>query len=406
MKELPDFRSAEFLRSHVLHTMSFYDGRCVDPSGGFFHFFKDDGTVYDRTTRHLVSSTRFVVTHAQAVLHFPDHEHAQRWRETVRHGLHFLDAVHRDAATGGYAWLLQWDGGAKSVLDPTHHCYGLAFVLLAYAHALMAGVAEAEDGIKNTFALMESRFWEPTHGLYADEATAAWEVQPYRGQNANMHACEAMLAAFDATDDVAYLQRAATIADSVTRRLAALCDGLIWEHYGRDWTPDWEYNRGDKTNLFRPWGVQPGHLVEWAKLLLALERELPGLSDDNWLVHRARALFAEAVEHGWDTRHGGLVYGLTPERKVYDADKYFWVQAEAIAAAAVLGERTATGGYWDWYDRLWAYAWQHFVDHEHGAWFRILSPENHKLGDEKSPAGKVDYHTMGACYEVLAALER
>jgi len=28
---LPDFRSPDVLREHVLHTMSFYDGRCVDP---------------------------------------------------------------------------------------------------------------------------------------------------------------------------------------------------------------------------------------------------------------------------------------------------------------------------------------------------------------------------------------
>jgi len=27
--------------------------------------------------------------------------------------------------------------------------------------------------------------------------------------------------------------------------------------------------------------------------------------------------------------------------------------------------------------------------------------DNRKYSDEKSPAGKVDYHTMGACYEVL-----
>ena len=32
---------------------------------------------------------------------------------------------------------------------------------------------------------------------------------------------------------------------------------------------------------------------------------------------------------------------------------------------------------------------------------RILSRDNRKLSDEKSPAGKTDYHTMGACYEVL-----
>jgi hypothetical protein len=40
------------------------------------------------------------------------------------------------------------------------------------------------------------------------------------------------------------------------------------------------------------------------------------------------------------------------------------------------------------------------------AWYRILTADNRKISDEKSPAGKVDYHTMGACYEVLPLLER
>ena len=66
-----------------------------------------------------------------------------------------------------------------------------------------------------------------------------------------------------------------------------------------------------------------------------------------------------------------------------------------------LAARTGEAGYWQWYDRIWDYSWTHFVDHAHGAWYRILGPDNRKLTDEKSPAGKTDYHTMGACYEVL-----
>jgi mannose/cellobiose epimerase-like protein (N-acyl-D-glucosamine 2-epimerase family) len=46
------------------------------------------------------------------------------------------------------------------------------------------------------------------------------------------------------------------------------------------------------------------------------------------------------------------------------------------------------------------------VDHDHGAWYRILGPDNRKLTDEKSPAGKVDYHNLGACHEVLDTLAR
>jgi mannose/cellobiose epimerase-like protein (N-acyl-D-glucosamine 2-epimerase family) len=408
MQDHLNFRSASFLRVHILDTMAFYDGRCLDPTGGFFHFFKDDGTVYDKTTRHLVSSARFVFNHAMAARRFGE----AQWLNATRHGLRFLRDVHRDADTGGYAWLMKWDEGHREVLDATNHCYGLAFVLLAHAHAAMAGVSEARPGIAETFDLMEKHFWEPANGLYADEATADWKLTTYRGQNANMHACEAMLAAYEATRDQRYLDRAATLAESVTQRLASHANGLIWEHYRVDaqsgqWTPDWDYNRHDKTNIFRPWGYQPGHLTEWAKLLLILEREQAA----HWLLPRARQLFAAATEHAWDNTHGGLFYGIANDEKdpakfvVCDNDKYFWVQAESIATAALLALRTGEGGYWDWYDRLWVYSWQHFVDHQYGAWYRILTADNRKYTDEKSPAGKTDYHTMGACYEVMAALE-
>jgi mannose/cellobiose epimerase-like protein (N-acyl-D-glucosamine 2-epimerase family) len=77
------------------------------------------------------------------------------------------------------------------------------------------------------------------------------------------------------------------------------------------------------------------------------------------------------------------------------------VQAETFAAAALLGKRTGNERFWDWYDELWRYSWAYFVDHRYGAWYRILTCDNRKYSDEKSPAGKTDYHTMGACYEVL-----
>jgi mannose/cellobiose epimerase-like protein (N-acyl-D-glucosamine 2-epimerase family) len=401
---LPDFRRPEPLLAHIRHTLAFYDGRCRDDSGGFFHFYKDDGTVYDRRTRHLVSSTRFVFTQAMAFRRFGE----QRYQDSTRHALRFLQQAHLQP-NGGYAWQLDWDGTKATVQDSTNHCYGLAFVVLAHAHALMAGVEEARAGLDASFALMEQRFWEPSRGLYADEADAAWKVGSYRGQNANMHSCEAMIAAFDATKDAKYLQRALTLAESITQRQAALADTqdgpLVWEHYRADWSVDWDYNREDKTNIFRPWGFQTGHLTEWAKLLLQLETHLPADQRPAWLLPTARRFFDTAMRRGWDAAHGGLVYGFAPDGSVCDGDKYFWVQAESLAAAALLALRTGDEGHWGWYDKLWAYSWAHMIDHEHGAWYRILTPDNRKISDEKSPAGKVDYHTMGACYDVLRGMK-
>ena len=77
-------------------------------------------------------------------------------------------------------------------------------------------------------------------------------IAAYRGQNANMHMCEAMLAAYEATGEDQYLDRAELLAQRICIDLADQSDGLIWEHYRSDWTHDWDYNRDDPQNLFNP----------------------------------------------------------------------------------------------------------------------------------------------------------
>ncbi|HKJ94129.1 MAG TPA: AGE family epimerase/isomerase [Gammaproteobacteria bacterium] len=389
----PNFRDPRFLADHVRRTFAFYHPRCIDPEGGFFQFFRDDGSIYDERTRHLVSSTRFVFNYCLGVTLLGDPGH----RDQVRHGLAFLRERHRNPRTGGYAWIL--DG--NTVADATNHCYGHAFVLLAYACALEAGVEEAGPWLEEAWELLETHFYRPQDGLYRDELSPDWKRDTgYRGQNANMHTCEAMLAAWRATGESRYLDRADTLARGVAGRLADMAGGRIWEHYHQDWSPDWEYNRAHPDDLFRPWGFQPGHQIEWSKLLLTLHRERP----DPWLVSRARALFDYGLRVGWDDDNAGLVYGVDPQDVPCNSDKYFWVQAEAIAACARLAVETDEDEFWVWYQRLWEYAWAHFVDHRHGAWFRILSPTNARYDDLKSPAGKTDYHTMGACAEVIHLL--
>ena len=397
----PDFSSESLLREHVAHTMAFYHPRAIDPRGGFYHYFRDDGTVYDTTHRHLVSSTRFVFNYAMAACEFADSTLAGEYRAAARHGLIYLRERHRDVVRGGYAWTLR-DGVPE---DRTNHAYGVAFVLLAYAVALRAGLEEARPWLAETWTLLEARFWDEQHGLYRDDADSDWNFSDYRGQNSNMHLCEALLAAYAALGEARYLERALTLADHMTRRQAGKAGGLVWEHYDRDWNVDWNYHREDPRHLFRPWGFQPGHQTEWAKLLVILDEQLrPHGARADWLLPRARELFDRALAAAWDEEYGGICYGFSPEGAVSDTDKYFWVQAESIAAAARLAQASGDARYWRWYERLWEYAWAHFIDHRHGAWYRLLDRGNRKYSDAKSPAGKTDYHTMGACYDVLHVL--
>ena len=210
-------------------------------------------------------------------------------------------------------------------VDATNYTYGLAFCLLAYSTAARAGVAAAAGWADEAMATLSERLWEPAHGLYADEADDAWTVGAYRGQNANMHACEAHMAAFLALRQPRHLARARAIARAMCVRQAERVraetgHALVYEHYGADWAPDFGYNRDKPDDRFKPWGFQPGHLLEWAKLLLQLQRLAE--EDDGeggadapaeraWRVPAARALFEGALQ-GWDEEHGGFVYSLAP----------------------------------------------------------------------------------------------
>ena len=401
MHVFPRFRSPAFLKEHIYKTMAFYHPRCIDRRGGYFHFFRDDGTPYDTEYRHLVNSTRLIYNYSMAHLHF----RAPTFLDAVRHGLAFLNEAHRDADTGHYAWMLRCrddEAGQRQIeiVDNRQFAYGLAFVMLAHAHAMKAGVAEAREGLEDAWRQLESRFWDADAGLYADEAAADGGWLPYRGQNTNMHIFEALLGAFEATSDKLYLDRAEHLARRVTLELAEGTGDLIWERYTESWQPDLVDRRDEGGDIFHPWGYSFGHQSEWAKLLLVLDRLRPL----PWLLPRAQALFEAAVPRAWDEEHRGLYNRMAPDGSICDDQKCFWVQSESMAAAALLGHRTGLETYWRWYDRLWSYCWDYLLDHEHGAWYHTLTRDNQKLTNDKSQSGQLDYHTLGTSYEVLKVL--
>ena len=388
------FYSHQFLQDHIKSILAFYDDVVIDPSGGYFQNFYDNKNTFNQGFKQLVSSTRIVVNYALASIAFDSEE----YRNMALHGLNFLEQYHWQEDSQTYAWTLQ----DNKPLDMTQQAYGYAFVLLAYSAAKKANLIDSDAAIEKVYNLLEERFWLADYELYADEISPCGELSSYRGQNANMHLCEAMIAAYEATENKKYLNKAMKIANNIAKKQADLTQGLIWEHYTENFEPDWEYNKEDPKNLYRPWGFQPGHQTEWTKLLLILYKYDPQI----WLLERATSLFDKAFETAWDHEYGGLIYGYDPDGNWCDTDKYFWVQAESFAAAALLYKATNDEKYLEAYQRLWKYSWEHMVDHTHGAWFRVLEQNNTKYSNEKSAAGaKCDYHTLCACLEVLNSIK-
>lgn len=377
------------LRNEMQRIRNFYLKYSINPTGGFFQSINAEGQVNDDGLYHLVSSCRMTTNFARTAVVLGETSDL----EVVTHGLAFIESVHKRDDEKGYHWLVK----QGQVQDSDQYCYGYAFLMLTYANAYKAGIDSAKDHLEAVHKLMQDYFWQAEFGLYADQFSIDTQtLLPYRGQNANMHACEALMSAYEATSEPHYLERAMEIANNIVRRQTQTTDGYIWEHYQSDWSLDFDYNREDPKNLYKPWGYQPGHFTEWAKLLLMLDHFAP----QDWLRERAAFLIEKAVELSWDHERGGMFYGFAPDESICDDEKYFWVHAETLAALALavakLGDEFKSD-----LNRLTDYVNRAYIQPT-GVWWRVLSANNLPTDEWVAlPGAKCDYHTLGSYIDML-----
>jgi len=307
----------------------------------------------------------------------------------VEHGLRGLHSLFRDPRHGGWYASAGPDGPA----DDRKQAYGHAFVLLAACTAAQAG-HDTRGLISEASEVISARMLDQPRGLYVDQWDRGWTLcGDYRGQNANMHLAEAFLAAADATGDEGFTGRAVRIAEQIIGDFAAADGWRVPEHYDSGWRPVPDFNADRPRDLFLPYGTIPGHSLEWARLLIQLrERAGPGGS---WMLDAARKLFDRAVSDAWDDQRTGFGYTLGTDGTVCVAERFHWVIAEAIGAAAYLHAATGEAAYDRWYQRFWDHAALYVLDRRLGSWRHELTPEN--APGNAAWQGKPDlYHALQA----------
>jgi sulfoquinovose isomerase len=383
---LPSHRA--WLLGQAGHLLDFFEAS-LNPLGGF-HDLDDAGRPFppglppgSRPERQLHTTTRMV--HCYALARLMGRPGAD---VMIDHGMEFIWNGHRDTTHGGYFWGVGYEGPTND----TKQAYGHAFVLLAASSAKTAGHPDADRLLGDITTVLDERFWEEEHGAVAEEFTRDWKpYDTYRGQNSNMHLTEALMAAFEATGERAYLVKAERIADLIVRRRAAENGWRLVEHFDVRWNVDRAYSGSP---MFRPYGSTPGHWLEWARLLVQLF-ELGGRRHD-WLPEAARSLFLQAVEDGWDRQKGGFYYTIEFSGEPRIRDRYWWPCTEGIGAAHALMEATGDPVFETWYRRIWDFTAARFIDRRNGGWHAQLDDD---LGPNADPFwGKPDiYHALQAC---------
>ena len=374
----------QYLMRQANNLFDFFQAASINRQGGFFEL-DDDGKPLNagNATRQVHVTTRMVHCFAiGSLIGRPGSD------EIVDHGMRYLWDKHRDHKHGGYVWGLDNNG----VTDSSKQAYGHAFVLLAASSAKLVGHPLADQMLADVTEVINTRFWDNSVGAVKEEFANDWsEITQYRGQNSNMHLTEALMAAYEATGDKAYLAKAERIAELIIAKHAAPLGYRVAEHFDQDWVLDKDYVGSE---MFRPSGTTPGHWLEWARLLMQLW--VLGDKRLSWLTEAARNLFHQSIELGWDKVHGGFFYTLDWDNQPIMREKLWWPVSEAIGAASFLSAYERDNYFQAWYRKLWDYAENHVIDHRRGGWKSELTED--LTPTSRLFTGKPDiYHALQAC---------
>jgi mannose-6-phosphate isomerase len=240
-------------------------------------------------------------------------------REIALKGLAYLLAKAK-APDGrpGYVHRLTPDG---AVLDPRRDTYDHAFVLLALATVYSLGRdAQVRAEIDALLSFMDAHLRSP-HGGFLEGLPSSMP----RRQNPHMHLFEAMIAAFDATHDTAFQNRAGEFFALFLSSLYDKQKRVLGEYFEEDWS------------RIEPVSVEPGHQAEWVWLLKGFER-ITGCP-----TARPRAELLESALRYRDDATGCLVDEGDAEGNRRRHTRRLWPQTEMAKAWIAQAEAGDSG---------------------------------------------------------------
>ena len=305
------------LKLHMIdHCLPLWSNEGWDrTSGGFVDRLHPDGRADVSAPRRVFVQARQIYCFAKAAQMgwYPE------GREIALKGLdHLLTRAKGPDGRPGFVHTLAPDGG---VLDPLRDSYDHAFVLLALAtvYALDRD-AQIRSEIDALLSFLDAQLRSP-HGGFLEGLPASLP----RRQNPQMHLFEAMIAAFDATHDMAFQQRAGQFFALFLANLYDKQTCVLGEYFEDDWSK------------IEPVSVEPGHQAEWVWLLKGFER-ITGCPTGR---HRGE-LLASALRYR-DEATGCLIDEGGTEGRIRRHTRRLWPQSEMAKAWIAQAEAGEVG---------------------------------------------------------------
>jgi len=405
--------SEHYLQNELL---PFWLDRCQDSQyGGFITHFDKDGKDTGEDQKSLIAQTRTVYTMASA--------HRAGWgggrcAELAKHGVEFLIEKMWDTQHGGFYWTVDRKGRVQ--IDKKI-AYGLSFCIYALSeYTLATGDTTGLGYADRVFDLLQIHAVDTMYGGYYEMFERDWHLcGPGSGGgdrktlDVHMHFMEAFTTLYDASHNPLHLRKLSEIVEILLYKIQHPQYKTGIPQFWRDWqvAPQikfdivWGWDRfadsGEKSHAED--NTSYGHNVEFAWLFLhALD--IMG-KDRNKYNEIIRAQFDHCLNNGIDWEYGGVYVEGSHSGDVYDREKEFWQQAEALIgmldACLYYDEK-----YWSAYVNVHRFIHDKMIHHPVGEWWPLLTREGEPIWTHMSHSWKVNYHTVRAMVQSIKRLEK
>ena len=380
------------LVSELSSIINYWEKYSVDQiHGGFIGQIDENENRHEESPKGSVLNARILWSLSAAYNLSPDPEKLK----LAERSFDYISTNFVDKAYGGVYWTLDALG---KPLDTKKQIYAIAFTIYGLSEYYKASQnLAALDLAVSLFKEIEEHSFDGDKGGYLEALTREWteitdlrlsdkDANEKKTMNTHLHVLEAYTCLYSVWRDAQLLKK-------LKELIYVFRHHIIGEngHLKLFFDENWEV----KTTQ-----ISYGHDIEASWLLL----EAALVAGDAELIEDIKEIAVQIAEASLAglSDDGGMNYEYDPVKKHLDADKHWWVQAEAMVGFFNAWELSGSQHYLDACYKTWQFINQYIIDQQHGEWIWGVHADHTKIvGEDKVGLWKCPYHNSRACVELI-----
>ena len=391
-------QTIEMLRTETTENLKenllpFWMKHVMDPAGGFYGVVMNDGKAIEKAPKGAVLNARILWTFSRAYRQYGLEIYKQMADRAAGYFMHyFIDPTY-----GGVFWQLDYEGYPK---DATKQTYACAFGIYGLAeHFRATGDHRSLEAALKLYNTLEVKVHDKARLGYIESFQRDYSKAPLKGvdgqanatktMNTHIHILEAYTTLYQVWPDEGLKNNLKELLGILQTKLYSSRSNHLILFCDDNWNPIGEID-------------SYGHDIETSWLMSEAAAVVgdPVLRKqvDEQAVKMARTALKEGLN-----ADGAMLYEKTA--KGMDKRMSWWPQCETIIGCVNAWQLTGDPSFLEAALRTWTYVKAHFIDHQHGGWFKDLTEDGQPLNYPKVSDWNCPYHNSRLAFELAERLE-